>query len=470
MGRWGVVFGAILVALGPRVSAQQPAVVALDEMEGLVNRRWKPLASAEGPTLEPDTEVVKDGEQSGRWDPEVGARQMYLDPEGMPTDWASLGALELWVHSEKATGAVFAIAAHSENPDVDGEDYYRCLIPVDWEGWRFLHLEPRSFSVGREPLGWDSIDSLRLAISGWADLKYVPGTVLRFDALRLVAVQPDPERRVLFEPDTDWCAWWPLTYATQPVQTGRYVSEWHPADRRDDVVNRSVPGNWSGSTYLNLWLHSEKNEGSTLLVSAVSDSLDTEQTDGYQAGVELDWEGWRLLTVALTDFLRVSEPRGWHEVDALRLAVRSETALNEDARICIDDIWLSTLAGPAAQVADTSPGGGGAAPTVTAPGGNGTTGPEPTPPDPEPDIAELLKEALEAKRAGDLELSFTKYITALLHEPDHVGAHWGLAWVLAAKSEKEAACEHFRQVVELSQDPEQVKEAKAALTRLQGGD
>ena len=91
------------------------------------------------------------------------------------------------------------------------------------------------------------------------------------------------------------------------------------------------------------------------------------------------------------------------------------------------------------------------------------------PPPPVPSPEQLLKEALEAKRKGDLELAFTKYIAVLLREPESVEAHWGLAWVLASKGEKEAAVEHFRKVAELSSDPARVREANAALARLKAG-
>jgi Tfp pilus assembly protein PilF len=102
---------------------------------------------------------------------------------------------------------------------------------------------------------------------------------------------------------------------------------------------------------------------------------------------------------------------------------------------------------------------------MTTPGSGGT---KPLPP-PAPTPAQLLKEALEAKHKGDLELAFTKYIAVLLKEPQNVEAHWGLAWVLASKGEKEAAVEHFQAVAELSDDSARVKEAKAALARLKAG-
>ncbi len=457
---------SIVVASG---GLSQDAFVSLDEMEDDVAARWRDVTGAGAAALTPDEEIVKEGAQSGLWNPSAAAQQIYLDPEGMPTDWAVYGALEMWVHSAEATGAVFAVSIHSENEQTPGEDYYRCLIPVDWQGWRFLHLEPRSFSLGREPVGWRQADSLRLSIAGWSDLRHVPGTVLRFDALRLVTATRTPERRVLFEPDTDWCAWWPLTYATDPVQTGRYVAEWYVAERTGGVVNRSVPRNWSGGAYLNMWLHATHLEGTELAVNVASDSPDSEATDRYDATVDVDWSGWQLVSLPLAKFHRGGEPEGWHAVDGLSFALGGEDEFSDEARLCIDDIWLSALAG-VVEAGPALPGGdldgplvGPIAPTLTAPGDNGSTTPA-------VDVDALIAEALAAKKEGDLELAFTKYIGALLREPAHVGAHWGLAWILAQRGEKEAAIEHFEAVVEMSKDAEQVAEARSAMKRLRAGE
>jgi hypothetical protein len=462
---------ALLLAAGAcRIGAQEPAFISVDEMEGDVAARWRDVGGSGKPTLEPDETVVKEGQLSGRWDTDSAAQAIYLAPPDMPSDWEQLGALEMWVHSQTATGAVFAVLLYSENPDTEGEDYYRCLIPVDWDGWRLFHLEPRSFAVARRPLGWRKIDSLRFAIGGWSDLKQAPGTVLRFDAIRLVRSLSTPERRILFEPDTDWCAWWPLPYATTPTKTGRYVSDWYPAEDGASVVDRSIARDWSGSVYLNLWLYCEETAGMTLVVAAGSDREETPEHDGYESTVDPNWVGWKLVTLPLSGFQRQGDPLGWQSVDELRLTVHGPQERNVATRICLDDIWLSAVqpsegGGPEGGGGEAKPPVPPIAPTISAPGDeNGQQPPVRT-----TDTATLLREALEAKHKGDLELAFTKYIAVLLREPESVDAHWGLAWVLATKGEKEAAIEHFQQVIALSDDPARVRDAKAALARLKAG-
>jgi len=454
--------GISLLVFARGLPAQQPGTLPLDDMEGDVAARWQDVNGTALATLQPDERIVKQGEESGRWEPSNGATQITLVRPELPRDWTPWGALEMWVHAEKPTGAVFAIVVGSDNPDTNGPDYYRCLIPVDWEGWRFLHLEPRSFCAGRTPSGWAHVDSLSFAIAGWSDLKLVPGTVLRFDAIHLAKAGVGGERRLLFEPDTDWCAWWPLGYATEPVKTGRYVAEWVPDAEHATVVNRSVPVDWSGMVHLNAWVHCEGVKGATLTLAGVSENLATKDTDAYGASVALDWIGWRLLSIPLASFARQGEPSGWQAIGELRLSIRFAAAPLADARLCLDAMWLSVEAETEASWAKWAGGGsdgpGSHAPTIAAPGsGNGP---------PEAGIARLLKEALAAKRDGNLELAFTRYVAILLRDEACVDAHWGLAWVLAAKGEKEAAAEHFEKVVELSQDPKLVKEAKEALRRV----
>ena len=250
------------------------------------------------------------------------------------------------------------------------------------------------------------------------------------------------------------------------------MSDWYPAEDGTAVANQSVPRDWSGSVYLNLWLYCDSTQDMTLSVVAGSDREDTPEHDGYESPIEADWVGWRLLSLPLSGFHRRGNPLGWQSIDELRLAAAWARAPNAAARLCLDDVWLSTLQGKEDAGVPVAGGpsstGPPVAPTVAAPPEGSGNPPAPTETAAR-EAERLLKEALQAKRQGDLELAFTKYIAVLLANPGSVEAHWGLAWVLAAKGEKEAASEHFAQVIALSGDPVRVKEAKAALARLKAG-
>ncbi len=81
--------------------------------------------------------------------------------------------------------------------------------------------------------------------------------------------------------------------------------------------------------------------------------------------------------------------------------------------------------------------------------------------------ADLVAEAMAAKRAGRLEQAELKFQAALLEEPDSEDAHWGLAWTLADLRRKAEAIREFEKVLELTADPERQSEAEAAIARLQ---
>ncbi len=81
--------------------------------------------------------------------------------------------------------------------------------------------------------------------------------------------------------------------------------------------------------------------------------------------------------------------------------------------------------------------------------------------------ADLVAEAMAAKRTGRLEQAELKFQAALLEEPDSEDAHWGLAWTLADLQRKAEAIAEFEKVLELTEDPMRRSEAEAAIERLQ---
>lgn len=81
-----------------------------------------------------------------------------------PTDWTPYTTLVMDIYSEKNTGSTFRIAAISDNPETDGQDYYLSSFAVDWTGWKKIVLVTGEgagdFTKSRTPLGWDQITEL----------------------------------------------------------------------------------------------------------------------------------------------------------------------------------------------------------------------------------------------------------------------------------------------------------------------
>ncbi len=121
------------------------------------------------------------------------------------------------------------------------------------------------------------------------------------------------------------------------------------------------------------------------------------------------------------------------------------------------------------------PGGGGGPPMP----GEARPGPEAGPPMPGgpgagagppmpmmSGAADLVEEGMAEKRAGRFERAVLKFEAALLEDLDNEDAHWGLAWTLADQGKKSQAVAEFEKLLDLTQDPDRVSEAEAAIGRL----
>lgn len=313
----------------------------IDDMEGDPGTRWRDVRGNNGLDLVPDNEIVKQGETSGKWDPEVAAR--YIVNSQIPHDWTGYDSIAMWIHSEKATGAVMALVLYSDSPATDKWDYYRALVEIDWEGWRELRFYECSFRKAYEAAGFTKIDSVRLAFEGWPGLtRYEPGTVLRLDDVRLMPDEPPGHKLVLFHPDTNARALTPLIAAKEPTRTGERVAEWTDTVLRTSFYLRTVASDWTQYNYLNMWVHCAKPDGSEVLLFLETINPTTDRQDSFQKKIALDWEGWKLFSFAKTDFLAQRQPN-WAKIDVLRFySAGYPLKAGEGTTLCFDDIWLSS--------------------------------------------------------------------------------------------------------------------------------
>ncbi|TWU39707.1 heparinase II/III domain-containing protein [Novipirellula artificiosorum] len=83
-----------------------------------------------------------------------------------PFDLSAFNVMSFWLHSNQAGDATFMVILPSTR-EKGTNSYYSNKITVDWEGWKKINLHFRSFGKAREPKGWDHIDSIRFAASGW---------------------------------------------------------------------------------------------------------------------------------------------------------------------------------------------------------------------------------------------------------------------------------------------------------------
>jgi len=76
------------------------------------------------------------------------------------------------------------------------------------------------------------------------------------------------------------------------------------------------------------------------------------------------------------------------------------------------------------------------------------------------------EQGLRLKRAGRHAEAAEHLGAATQADPQHVEAHWALAWVLIELNNRDGAAQAFRKVIELAPETEKAEEARKALARL----
>lgn len=139
-----------------------------------------------------ETRDVKEGKGAIRW---AFGESTSLVLRDMPHDWSSESGLSFWVRSAAATGARFWVILSSENPAIEGSDYFAFSGHVDFTGWRRFVVPFEEMGRARQPAGWQKIERVTFHAAWDPDIKADPRTVLLIDDLRatkLAAVGQGP--------------------------------------------------------------------------------------------------------------------------------------------------------------------------------------------------------------------------------------------------------------------------------------
>jgi hypothetical protein len=302
-----------------------------------------------------DEAITHGGACSAKWEPDVAGRMVYTGE--VPHDWSAWDGLSLWVHSAKPTSSVLALLVYSDSPDTPQWDCYRCLIKIDWSGWRLLQLRRRSFQPCYKPVGWDHITQIGFSFKGWPGVTTLEeGTVLHFADMRALLPEPAGERLTLFDADTDCGAVAMdgpnvLNCVQDPVRRpGGRAGLWASTRDHKALYALSIPHDWSQFHYLNLWLHCAAPIGEGIVVYMQSKNPKTTTDDAYLGMIGLDWQGWKLVSLPLAQMARLREPSGWQQVDRMCLYSDSYGAkVEKGTSLALDQIWLSKTAPTAEQ-------------------------------------------------------------------------------------------------------------------------
>lgn len=140
--------------------------------------------------LNVQTDKVIAGDGAAIWsDMVLSTRLTSID---IPHDWSEYAFLSFWVHSAVANDSGIQLAIYSELDSSSADDYYKKELIIDWEGWRLFEIPLHEFVNTREPVGWDKVDYIKIASSGWGHTP-LEGTQLIFDEMKLSNVRLGPK-------------------------------------------------------------------------------------------------------------------------------------------------------------------------------------------------------------------------------------------------------------------------------------
>ena len=315
----------------------------VDNMEE--DLRWHDVMDKNMTDLVRDEEIVREGDASGLWEPETAAK--YIFNRFIPHDWTGYDTLAMAIHSEEATGATMQIILASNNPETEQTDFYRHILKIDWEGWREVRLGRRSFHPAYEPMGRGQIDNIRLCLEG-GFAEYVPGTVLRIDDIRLLPEREGADTKIIFDSDVDWgcmgVSGGTLDYVMDPTGSGERVAKWDDTVTQTFIWHAGAPKDWSGFSYLNMWVYCDHPDAGQFLVMCESENPETEGQDSYQVKLPLEWEGWKLFTLPFSEMQVVRKPLGGDHIDALKFYTAPYCEQGDGTSLLFGDMWLSVEA------------------------------------------------------------------------------------------------------------------------------
>jgi hypothetical protein len=140
-----------------------------------------------GQTQEPAANIlVIDSFENGTWgsmgkataSAKIGKTAMICDRSGKPwvvtkslamTDWSRYTFLSFWLNNENkdVPGKKLFVKVNSPQPGEDPvktANYYKAIVPLDFQGWKQIRIPLDKFFKIRKPAGWNAVKQLEFSI------------------------------------------------------------------------------------------------------------------------------------------------------------------------------------------------------------------------------------------------------------------------------------------------------------------
>ncbi len=261
---------------------------------------WDCDTPGEGAGWEAETAKVKQGAGAVRW--RNHPERPGVEIPGVPEDWTGYHILRFWLHSATAVPTAFMVIVRSENPAVEGMDYWGYKVPINFRGWREIVLPVNRGGGVRSPRGWDQIDGISLTAAGWGNTPH-PEADLLIDDVRLEYAPPRPGPRLTdqeFFEELDLSR--PRLAAVREAVAGGDLKG-AKAAFLEYLRQRTQPRWWMD------WR--ERPEAQPPLHQG------SKGWDYFVTGFNVDWTGWKEFVLPLQDWGKVRKPQGWQRINSL---------------------------------------------------------------------------------------------------------------------------------------------------------
>ncbi len=108
-----------------------------------------------------------------------------------------------------------------------------------------------------------------------------------------------------------------LKITADRVKEGKTAGRWGDLVRYPTLVTADVPHDWSGVQNLSFWVYAEQPTRDAITLGIRSDNPATPGKDFFFYSFNIDWTGWKLVSLPLASFEKYQEPLGWNHVDAV---------------------------------------------------------------------------------------------------------------------------------------------------------
>ncbi len=281
-------------------------------------------------------------------------------------DLSGYSYFNMWVYSPKANNAKFDIDIYNKLDGTNNTRVARYTVITDWQGWKLVSAPFVDFALedNISEIDWTAVTKYRVTSysTAWT---WTEGDFLCID--KIWCSTDNPYAVAESEPIIDYNdANTTLSKLSTGVTNTRVLekslkySEKTTEAGREGICTLSSAVDVSECDFINMWVYLSENPQYTKdettmtpkLRLRLGDGAVTPATSSSCQYTKLDWQGWKLMTVPLTEFTSSSGNVDWSKIIVFKIITNvsgwTNSQFAKDMDIYFDKIWFSKEAPVAA--------------------------------------------------------------------------------------------------------------------------